>query len=160
MHMLSSPYRSHICGYDLNLTYPSTDKYPNLTPPGLPNGTSPFGLDAERFRKEKKLFAKLKSNVDSQVTFNLNEKRDNGVERNPGREDPKIELNPQYLCRLWYEVADYALNFSMPWCKRKTLSHTTMLMNRSDLANILNSTSSGQGLNVRLSYFHRPIRSY
>ncbi|KAL4244407.1 Carboxypeptidase [Abortiporus biennis] len=117
--------QSHLCGYDLNLTYPQSSKFPTLNPPvpvsnfaadegrilsqhrGLTSKTSL--LRATRERWESSGFTKR----------NLDEHKRNSAEWVGTKRDLTGRANgtidPWYQCLIWDEMVDYALNFSLPW---------------------------------------------
>ncbi|PSR71877.1 hypothetical protein PHLCEN_2v12221 [Hermanssonia centrifuga] len=109
--------QSHLCGYDLNLTYPQRGHFPTLNPQ-LPTFTNSD-------RAFKKSIVKEALKVDAQFArSNLKarglelgserlEKRDQWKRELTGR--PNGTIDPYYGCDLYDEMIDYALNFSLPW---------------------------------------------
>jgi len=112
--------QSHLCGYDLNLTYPQNGHFPTLNPP-LPFADDRLG---HRFLKKDLLKQALAANafdtrrelterdLDAHTVRRL-EKRDAWKRDLSGRANGTID--PFYQCDLYDEMIDYALNFSIPW---------------------------------------------
>lgn len=115
--------RSHLCGYDLNLTYPQNGHFPTLNPPGFSGFAQRTASD--RTRKTALLRQALK--VDSHAAPRSLHKRGSFGTPDPQlakrNEEWKRELSgrpngtidPFYGCDLYDEVIDYAFNFSLPW---------------------------------------------
>ena len=120
-------YRSHLCGYDINLTYPQTGgHFPTLNPPFQGGDGDASNTRSSLRRKHKGMLFKQKLKQDV-------EDRKRGVVRRsaPGEEEarfakreqwkrdlsgrPNGTLDPMYQCDLYGEMIDYALNFSLPW---------------------------------------------
>ncbi|KAF7795039.1 hypothetical protein EIP86_006183 [Pleurotus ostreatoroseus] len=109
--------QSHLCGYDLNLTYPQNGHFPTLNPPHLDD----IFLKRET-RVQKKSLLKEVFRADAQMTRrglhkrelpSVLEKRAEWKRDLSGRANGTID--PWYGCDLYDEVIDYALNFSFPW---------------------------------------------
>lgn len=110
--------RTHLCGFDLNLTYPQHGHFPtlNLTPETISS-------DSQRLRKKDLLTSALA--VDAHMKASGLEKGslDSGNRRLQKRDQWKRELtgrangtiDPWSGCDLYDEMIDYALNFSIPW---------------------------------------------
>jgi carboxypeptidase D len=98
--------QEHLCGYDLNLTYPQNGYFPslNLTLPTERNVSDLLLTRKTRFNKQ--FF------TDAQFT-----KRSHS--RGPSKRDLTGRANGTidgwYGCFLYDELVDYALNFSFPW---------------------------------------------
>ena len=115
--------RSHLCGYDLNLTYPQNGTFPSLNPPFNEN----VDTLAKRRRAGKTLLFKqaLKQDVLERRTGVVKRNTPQDDERLVKREQWKRDLSgrangtidPQYECDIYDEMIDYALNFSLPWSK-------------------------------------------
>lgn len=111
--------RTHLCGYDLNITYPQQGGlFPSLTTQ-LPAdegaraaylASMPRSVDDRRARLASRL-SRIASApaVDNGGALR---KRDGGTSLS-GRANGSID--PFYGCFLSDEVEDYALNFSMPF---------------------------------------------
>lgn len=116
-------FRSHLCGYDLNLTYPQNGHFPTLNPP-FPQ----YADERARQRLTKHSIVKqaLKSNsfdrkrdlserdLDDETLGRL-QRRDAWKRDLSGRANGTID--PYYQCDLYDEMIDYAVNFSIPWSK-------------------------------------------
>ncbi|KAI0079396.1 alpha/beta-hydrolase [Panus rudis PR-1116 ss-1] len=113
--------QTHLCGYDLNLTYPPSGKYPTLK---TVNAGIAWGAE---FVQDKRLLTKngLRSKFLSHlatVSSTEQEKSDTLKKRDEwikekrdltGRANGTID--PWYGCFLYEEMVEYALNFSAPW---------------------------------------------
>ena len=137
----SDIFRTHLCGYDFNLTYPQQGKFPPVPQSGAPvNEARAAEL---RQRSSQFLNQRFKALVHSV------EARDVGIVRRktiPTRAEVETReykrrawlakknsllqdrdlsgrangtLDPWYGCFLTAEVQDYALNFSLPWSEYK-----------------------------------------
>ncbi|THH00602.1 hypothetical protein EW026_g1946 [Hermanssonia centrifuga] len=106
--------QSHLCGFDLNLTYPQNGHFPSLNP------QLPSNLDTKSIRTKKKTVIKQALMIDAQMS-----KRGLEVDevRMQKRDEWKREaqrrasggIDPTYGCDLFDELIDYALQFSFPW---------------------------------------------
>ncbi|KAJ7202081.1 alpha/beta-hydrolase [Mycena pura] len=110
--------QEHLCGYDLNLTYPQNGHFPTLRDPftTVEEGASLLaGADRSRNRNAKasKVATNLnKRDLQSPGPENL-ERRESWKRNIAGR--PNGTLDPFYGCFLFEEMWDYALNFTFPW---------------------------------------------
>ena len=114
-------HRSHLCGYDLNITYPQNGHFPTLNP-FFPDFTEE--RHARRFAKHKFVKNALRKGrfhahrelsergLDDQTYAQL-ERRDAWKRDLSGR--PNGTIDPFYGCDIYDEMIDYALNFSAPW---------------------------------------------
>ncbi|KAH9913998.1 alpha/beta-hydrolase [Epithele typhae] len=88
----------HLCGFDVNLTYPQTGGYfpsfINQTPDAPATGISKYTSRANVKARAKRA--------------------------DPSRSGPQGAIDPWYGCYVWDEMVDYALNFSMPWVRADT----------------------------------------
>lgn len=109
--------RDHLCGFDLNLTYPQNGHFPTLNPP-MPRG----GAAASHKRKQKEAIFRqaLQADIQDGIAMRKREisedrlaKRDQWKRDLSGRANGAID--PFYKCDLFDEMVDYALNFSLPW---------------------------------------------
>ena len=141
---MSAGHRTHLCGYDFNLTYPQEGKFPSVGNPILPTesfraatlANQPSALLKKRFnalirsveapdvgivrrdtlpRREEKQARKHKKREWLAKKNSLLQNRDLS-----GRANGTID--PWYGCFLNSEVQDYALNFSLPWSEFSTWS--------------------------------------
>jgi len=105
--------QSHLCGFDINLTYPETKPIPpvNLVSSG---NNMPYRLNLSRFRK---YYAKLQRRAEAMSTTpykrHLGETKQHGKRNLAGRANGTID--PWYGCVLIDEFIDYAINFTFPW---------------------------------------------
>jgi carboxypeptidase D len=116
-------HRNHLCGLDLNLTYPqSGGKFPTLNlavEPGF--GISRFQSNMQRRLKtnilaeslKAGLFARREEHDVDEHTLRRLAKRDAWKRDLSGRANGTID--PWYGCDLYDELIEYALNFSIPW---------------------------------------------
>ncbi|KAJ3836137.1 alpha/beta-hydrolase [Lentinula raphanica] len=114
--------QEHLCGYDINLTYPQKGIIPTITDPFT---TARLFADSETQtrtlpRRKQNLNRRLLSSLSSLSSRALDtraaemEERRRLLKRNLiGR--PNGTLDPTYGCFLWEEMTDYAQNFSFPW---------------------------------------------
>ncbi|KAJ7108223.1 Alpha/Beta hydrolase protein [Mycena epipterygia] len=102
----------HLCGYDLNLTYPQNGLFPSLRDPfGVTSGRAP----SSRMRSMKSLvaqhgFISKGSKQDLMRRDNLHQSWKRNI---AGRSNGTID--PWYRCALFDEMLEYAQNFSFPW---------------------------------------------
>ncbi|KAI0083180.1 Alpha/Beta hydrolase protein [Irpex rosettiformis] len=108
----------HLCGFDLNLTYPQTGgKFPTLSLAVQP-ASSAFLQSSSHTRNLKSDIIKhsLKAGLFPRLEeLRRKERRDGGdtLEGRPNNNESRID--PWYGCDLYDEMIDYALNFSLPW---------------------------------------------
>ncbi|KAI0773289.1 alpha/beta-hydrolase [Trametes elegans] len=105
--------QEHLCGYDLNLTYPQQSKFPTLQTVEATARDKSLGyktrfnaLDVERKGLQARELVRLAERA--------------GVERRAvGKRDLSQRANgtidPWYGCDLYDELIDYATNYSLPW---------------------------------------------
>ncbi|TFK46518.1 alpha/beta-hydrolase [Heliocybe sulcata] len=116
--------QEHLCGYDLNLTYPQNGHFPtlNFTEGTIDNGfasskgsrlnrQSLLTAIADRYAASK---SKKLSKRDREMRRELwkTEKRDLSGRANG-------TLDPWYGCDLFTEMLEYAINFTYPWSAGK-----------------------------------------
>lgn len=112
---LACPCREHLCGYDLNLTYPQNGRFPTLVDPFTTFGNLAPGKSS----KYKSVVAALKAGqvtkvVPSRQKLERWEERHTAWKRDlAGRANGT--LDPWYGCFLFGEMWDYAFNFTFPW---------------------------------------------
>ncbi|CAL1716103.1 unnamed protein product [Somion occarium] len=112
--------QEHLCGFDLNLTYPQTSgHFPtlNLTRPTRQSAFSD-SLDEPRFERQsfRQRVAQKYAAKQATQTNDLehrNRKREEWKRDLTGRANGTID--PFYGCFLFDELVDYASNFSFPW---------------------------------------------
>ncbi|TBU47608.1 alpha/beta-hydrolase [Dichomitus squalens] len=105
--------QQHLCGYDLNLTYPQNGHFPTLQ---VVNPTDPASpLITENFSNKRQFFRKTLTRL--AVEADTLRKRDG--ELVPVKRDLSLRANGTidswYGCFIYDELIDYALNFSAPW---------------------------------------------
>ncbi|TCD69154.1 hypothetical protein EIP91_008631 [Steccherinum ochraceum] len=123
--------QAHLCGYDLNLTYPQTSKFPTLNPPDIPGGSDSKTFMTSKIKSKSALMEAAHARFAQHVSENqglskreLEEKRDLvAIKRDEwlmekrdltGRGNDST-IDPFYGCLIYEEMIDYALNFSIPW---------------------------------------------
>ncbi|KAJ7721105.1 alpha/beta-hydrolase [Mycena metata] len=110
--------QEHLCGYDLNLTYPQNGLFPTLESVKALHPTDPL---ADRTGKSTTRHKVLQANKEKARAMPLSkrevvlreERRQEWKRTLAGR--PNGTLDPFYGCRLFEELWDTALNFSSPW---------------------------------------------
>ncbi|PFH51848.1 hypothetical protein AMATHDRAFT_58385 [Amanita thiersii Skay4041] len=104
--------QSHLCGFDVNLTYPQTGIIPEVHYIGPTQRDSPFFMRKTRFQNTyilKQLQRRAATIENREDTAKkVIAKRDL-----TGRANGTID--PWYGCALLDEFIDYALNFTFPW---------------------------------------------
>ncbi|KAF7368752.1 Carboxypeptidase [Mycena venus] len=111
--------QEHLCGYDLNFTYPQNGHFPTLVDPFEKQG--PAARFAFQSRLKKAPLALLNAGRAKSKALPLNrrevmrreERRQEWKRSIAGR--PNGTLDPFYGCALFEEMWDYAANFSSPW---------------------------------------------
>jgi carboxypeptidase D len=115
--------RRHLCGYDLNLTYPQGAPFPSLRPNQLPSSSSlfqgagrtrPRTLTKEAFRSALARTSQSSSSLSKRELAVRAEKREAWKRDLSQRANGTID--PFYQCFLLFELLDYAVNFTTPWC--------------------------------------------
>ncbi|KAJ7035170.1 alpha/beta-hydrolase [Mycena alexandri] len=108
--------QEHLCGYDLNLTYPQNGLFPTLESVKSLHSTDPL---LNRARKSASTLLKVVQANNGAMPLNRREV----VRREERRQEwkrslagrPSGTLDPLYGCRLFEELWDTAFNFSSPW---------------------------------------------
>ncbi|KAJ7698953.1 Alpha/Beta hydrolase protein [Mycena rosella] len=108
--------QEHLCGYDINLTYPQNGIIPSLVFTDALDRDVPF-LERAAYAK-RGLVAEITrryAGLDSDQRDHLARER----ERRTWKRDLSLRANgtldPWYGCALFPEFIDYALNYSAPW---------------------------------------------
>lgn len=118
-----APPRTHLCGYDLNLTYPQNGHFPTLTFVEPSNNEEPF-RSLSRFNSRTRHETRLRAR---EVLRNAKrsakiEQRDSVAAAAAKKRDLSGRANgtidPWYGCDIYDEMIDYAVNFSAPWSER------------------------------------------
>ncbi|KAK7690975.1 hypothetical protein QCA50_006078 [Cerrena zonata] len=114
--------QEHLCGFDLNLTYPQTGgNFPTLL---IQSGSSQSSAESLLLESESRYaglswkgrIAKkfLEKQTEGSVPLERrHQKREEWKRDLSGR--PNGTIDPFYGCDLFDEMVDYALNFSFPW---------------------------------------------
>lgn len=128
---LSFLSREHLCGYDLNFTYPQQGGlFPTLTDPFATTGDAGLAKDrpsvhrsvlARRRELKKRFTENITSNIsiESRALVEVEERRQTWKRDLTNRPDGTID--PYYGCFLFDELLDYAVNFSFPWSESRIL---------------------------------------
>ncbi|PIL24661.1 hypothetical protein GSI_12545 [Ganoderma sinense ZZ0214-1] len=110
--------QQHLCGYDLNLTYPQDGHFPTLQIVNPSDPNSPYilnNLDAAKRQFFKKTLSRFASQAEE---LQLAKRSDDGAVALAKR-DLSLRANGTidswYGCFIYDELIDYALNFSAPW---------------------------------------------
>ncbi|KAH9042688.1 alpha/beta-hydrolase [Lactarius pseudohatsudake] len=82
--------KAHLCGYDVNLTYPQQSPLPYIEPT----------------RRVSSLWSSVASRAQKTGLLKRRSKRDISLNN---------QLDPYYGCSIFDEAVDYAANFSSPW---------------------------------------------
>ncbi|CDO76988.1 hypothetical protein BN946_scf184298.g15 [Trametes cinnabarina] len=119
--------QEHLCGFDLNLTYPQNGHFPtlNLVRPTAHSALSQSLLDPMETRARSKSFQQLVSGkfAAAHAKRSLNTRAEFFERREESRQQWKRDLSgrangtidPFYGCFLLDELEDYAVNFTFPW---------------------------------------------
>ncbi|KAI0333871.1 alpha/beta-hydrolase [Cubamyces sp. BRFM 1775] len=106
--------QEHLCGYDLNFTYPQDGRFPTLQyikPSFGSSMSSSSRLNAATWRRLQ--LRTVVEHAERAMTERM--KRGTAV----GKRDLSMRANgtidPWYGCSLYGEMIDYAVNFSLPW---------------------------------------------
>ncbi|KAF7795041.1 hypothetical protein EIP86_006185 [Pleurotus ostreatoroseus] len=111
--------QTHLCGFDLNLTYPQHGHFPTLRDV---SGSSSSQHHEQALKKNLVKNALVldahmrQSNIKARSLepgSTRMQKRDQWKRDLTGR--PNGTIDPQYGCDVYDEMIDYALNFSLPW---------------------------------------------
>ncbi|KAJ3505493.1 hypothetical protein NMY22_g17567 [Coprinellus aureogranulatus] len=111
--------QSHLCNYDLNLTYPQQGGVMPDIPIVQPRDRIiPFQLAMNTYRQRSSLFRTLVKRYAESDVKSL-KRRDRDLSRELWKRDlsgrPNGTLDPWYGCFLWDMVLDYALNYTYPF---------------------------------------------
>ncbi|GBE89633.1 alpha/beta-hydrolase [Sparassis crispa] len=111
--------QQHLCGYDLNLTYPQDGYFPDLGYVYPVNGA----INAETLNKRKPILTKRALLQEARVRYGNFGRIPAGRVGHLRRDQYKRDLtgrangtiDPWYGCFTYDAMIDYALNFSYPW---------------------------------------------
>lgn len=106
--------RHHLCGLDLNLSYPQPAPFPTVDPPYVGSDTSAKLKGKTSLLKQLLKRDALAKRSEPLAPEQL-EKKELWKRDLSGRANGTID--PWYECDLFSEVVDYALNYSLPWSK-------------------------------------------
>lgn len=124
-----SPFRTHLCNYDLNLTYPQTGgHFPTLLSPfhvtfdsrvvfGGPRASARFDLNYLSRANFISEFVKRSEREDSHTKVKRQRQQQLTLAQWKRDHLNKKTLDEDYGCFLWEEMTDFATNFTFPWCK-------------------------------------------
>ncbi|KAJ3809239.1 alpha/beta-hydrolase [Lentinula lateritia] len=121
LDLAEQEFREHLCGYDVNLTYPQHGIIPTITDPFTTtsvflNSQVQLKVPRKRSLSKRALSVALSSLASRDIESGTAELEERGtiLKRNLiGR--PNGTLDPTYGCFLWEEMTDYAQNFTFPW---------------------------------------------
>ncbi|KAJ7621016.1 Alpha/Beta hydrolase protein [Roridomyces roridus] len=105
----------HLCGYDLNLTYPQNGHFPTLLDPFKESQTQLLLATPSRPMRKSAVDALRSSSLplDRRELVEREERRQVWKRNIAGRANGT--LDPWYGCFLFEEMWDYATNFTFPW---------------------------------------------
>ncbi|KDQ51766.1 hypothetical protein JAAARDRAFT_40793 [Jaapia argillacea MUCL 33604] len=116
----------HLCGYDLNLTYPQDGYFPTVPLYQNPEPTATFTSSPLIYspggptRRKDSWAGMFSKRYAEKVGRGEIAKMDIGGDK--GRDwkreisgRPNRTIDPWYGCHLWDEMVDYAVNYSFPW---------------------------------------------
>ena len=110
-------FRTHLCGYDLNLTYPQNGHFPTLNTPLFPENIE-LGQAVESRSRRKNFVSRMASVIAQLETRGdkaFKQARSEGIWRRDLTGRANGTIDPWYDCFLFDEMVDYALNFTFPW---------------------------------------------
>jgi carboxypeptidase D len=128
--------RSHLCKFDLNLTYPQTGgHFPPVTTHHGSHSTLQNQTQADpsnvKGRAAQKVTQVPNRDFASEVAYRFAQRREAGEPEQPLHKKMRKRaawtadatnssgINTQYGCDLWQEMVDYAVNYTFPWCKSR-----------------------------------------
>ncbi|KAF7368766.1 Carboxypeptidase [Mycena venus] len=115
--------QEHLCGYDLNLTYPQNGHFPTLVEPSEQQVPSTSFTFQSRLKKNPQALLKAVWRWNQPESFSLNTRETEHREERRQQwkrgiaNRPNGTLDPTYGCHLFEEMWDYAVNFSSPWAQ-------------------------------------------
>lgn len=121
--------QEHLCGYDLNLTYPATAPMQTLQDPFNTVSTASAAVLSQQRKAYRQYFKSgFKALIaNASIEGNVTVKRDRllreaetrrsmaPIKRSPTRLGELRVLNGQFGCFLWSEMIQYAMASSFPW---------------------------------------------
>ena len=115
-----SLFRNRLCGYNIDLKYPETQKYPTIIAPLGAYGSSVAGSSKSKLRYSTFASAfksRLRTNL-ARAPANLDKRKRKLAQKDWKRDlstRPNGTIDPWYGCDLFDFVIDYALNYTYPW---------------------------------------------
>ncbi|KZT24766.1 alpha/beta-hydrolase [Neolentinus lepideus HHB14362 ss-1] len=117
--------QEHLCGYDLNFTYPQNGHFPTLNfTRGIVDGSYSSARKGNRLNGQSVLTTiadRYAASESKQLA-----KRDREMRRELWKAEkrdlsgrPNGTIDPWYGCYIHFELLDYAVNFSYPWSAGK-----------------------------------------
>ncbi|KAJ7479822.1 alpha/beta-hydrolase [Mycena latifolia] len=108
--------QEHLCGYDLNFTYPQNGHFPTLRDPSfgssIPLAGKARSLSLNALAAHNGRLSQVTGSDKGELT--RREERRQAWKRDlAGR--PNGTLDPFYGCFIYFELTNYAMNFSFPW---------------------------------------------
>ncbi|KAJ7668909.1 alpha/beta-hydrolase [Mycena rosella] len=132
----------HLCGYDLNLTYPQNGHFPTLRDPSFGSNT-PFAagartLSLKALAAHNGRLSQLSGSVKRELAVRREEHLQAWKRDLAGRANGTID--PWYGCSIAGELLDYVSNFSFPWSGYQDLCscHHSSLEQVYDIPDALN----------------------
>jgi carboxypeptidase D len=123
--LFTRPPRTHLCGVDLNLTYPQNGILPSIVGPSSLGSAPPIGGGMSKLQRNKMLKRTLehveraeevqKREAGRHTKRNIQAQRQREVLKRNLTGRPNGTIDPFYKCDTVDELLDYALNFSEPW---------------------------------------------
>ncbi|KIJ35084.1 hypothetical protein M422DRAFT_233049 [Sphaerobolus stellatus SS14] len=114
--------QTHLCGYDLNASYPMTSHFPSLRPAfddSTASSSSFTSLSLKRKFKKSTFTSLLAFASKPKSSFSKRELQDREDRKAILKRDLSMRSNgtidPLYECFLLGELSDYTVNFTKPW---------------------------------------------
>ncbi|KAH7910092.1 alpha beta-hydrolase [Hygrophoropsis aurantiaca] len=120
--------QTHLCGYDLNLTYPQDGHFPTLGfIQGGDNSASEAAGASSRYKSRQGRLTKDAFMAEAEARY-ASKRSVNKWERLRARDSwkrglegmPNGIINSWYGCDLYDEMLDYAINYTFPWSLSKS----------------------------------------
>jgi carboxypeptidase D len=118
--------QTHLCGFDLNLTYPQHGgHFPTL----LDGWEDAPDAEIARYKRKSLKQTKTALRIATKTLGANHVKRGSGVKHLQGRANGTID--PWYRCALLDEVWDYAVNYTVPWSELDLCNARFLITNSS-----------------------------
>lgn len=111
--------REHLCGYDLNLTYPQNGHFPTLQ---FVNPSDPHRSEFQSLAAKRQFFRKTLSKSVLAASANAKRSEEGAVAKRDLSMRANGTIDPWYGCFIYDEMIDYALNYSEPWSESSVVS--------------------------------------